>query len=198
MNYIEAIKEWEPDRTRSVFLAGGISNCTDWQPEMTKLLQDTELTVLNPRRKYFPDHDDAAREQIKWEFRHLKKTTATLFWFPHETLCPITLFELGNCLGKEKPLFVGCHPEYQRRRDLEIQIKLYDPYIKIVYSLEDLSLKVKKWLGMPRVFNLGEAQNWLINNSGGSFVCIDGTKVKQKREQICNTYHEAEKFYLKG
>ena len=40
-----------------------------------------------------------------------------------------------------KPLFVGAHPNYARRQDVEIQTSLVRPDIQIVYSLEDV-LKV--------------------------------------------------------
>jgi len=42
-----------------------------------------------------------------------------LIGFPCETLCPITLYELGtwSILSQQTgaKLFVGCHPEYKRK-----------------------------------------------------------------------------------
>jgi hypothetical protein len=67
------------------------------------------------------------------------------FWFPKETLCPITLYELGKQSASNKPIFVGVHPEYARRRDVEIQTQLIRPEVKIVYSLEDLAQEIKIW-----------------------------------------------------
>ena len=43
-----------------------------------------------------------------------------------------------------KPIFVGMHPEYQRRQDVEIQTKLAKPEIEIVYSLQELANQVKE------------------------------------------------------
>lgn len=110
----------------SLFLAGGISGTDDWQATVTQSLRQTPLALLNPRRRDYPWHDPlAAEEQIDWEFRHLRRASAVLFWFPPETLCPIALFELGGrTMAREQPLFVGHHPNYARRQDVAIQLKL--------------------------------------------------------------------------
>lgn len=131
-----------------VFLAGGISGCPDWQSEMIGLLQPAELTLFNPRRKEFPINDPAAaRVQIEWEYRYLRKAAAVLFWFPCETLCPIVLYELGAWSMTKKPLFVGVHPEYKRRQDVEIQTRLVRHDVQVAYSLNDLSAQVLTWAG---------------------------------------------------
>jgi len=130
----------------SVFLAGGITNTPNWQPEMVKLLSDTNLTLVNPRRGNFPiDDPTAAEQQIRWEHKHLLRVNAILFWFPCETLCPITLFELGSWIPRPKPLFVGCHPEYKRINDVRIQTKLERPFFRVVESLENLADMVRLW-----------------------------------------------------
>jgi len=143
MRYVEAPEEFDTGRY-SIFLAGGITNCPDWQQDMVSLLQDTDLVLLNPRRKDFPIHDPGAAEaQIAWEHRYLRKAGGVLFWFPCETLCPIVLYELGAWSMTKKPIYVGVHPEYQRRQDVEIQTRLVRPNVKIVYSLQDLARLVK-------------------------------------------------------
>lgn len=126
---------------KTVFLAGGITGCPDWQREMCSLLQDTSLVLLNPRRADFSACD--AEQQITWEYRHLKIADAILFWFPRETLCPIVLYELGAWFMRKEATFVGVHPEYERRIDVEIQMRLARPGIGIVYSLEDLAHKAR-------------------------------------------------------
>lgn len=45
-----------------------------------------------------------------------------------------------------RPLFVGVHPEYQRRQDVEIQTRLVRPEVPVVYGLADLAGCVKWWL----------------------------------------------------
>lgn len=143
MIYTEAPNEGNFQK-KSLFLAGGITGCPDWQSQVVTGLKDTDLELFNPRRENFPIHNpDAALEQISWEYRYLRNAHAILFWFPSETLCPIVLYELGAWSKTDKPLFVGIDLKYQRRHDVEIQTKLARPDVTIVYSLEDLIEKVK-------------------------------------------------------
>lgn len=147
MIYVEALDELKsgvPGKT--IFLAGGVTNCPDWQQEMCSMLQDTDLILLNPRRKDSPIEDpNAAQEQIAWGHDQLRMADAILFWFPCETPCPITLYELGAWSMTSKPIFVGIHPDYKHRRDVEIQTCLARPEINVSYSLEDLAQQVIKW-----------------------------------------------------
>src|SRR5438067_379955 len=132
----------------SLFLAGGITGCELWQPRMADLLADLDIAVLNPRRDDYPWHDPAAaEEQIRWEFRHLARATACLFWFPPQTLCPIALYELGRWSAGTRPVFVGVHGNYRRRIDLEIQLSLARPEVPVVHSLEELAGQVIEYFG---------------------------------------------------
>jgi hypothetical protein len=132
----------------SLFLAGGISDCPNWQLSVCNQLRDTQLTLLNPRRENFPmGNPDAAMEQIEWEHRHLASATAILFWFPSATLCPISLYELGAwSMQKRKPLFIGTDPEYARKQDVVIQTRLARPDVRVMDTLEDLVAEVRVWL----------------------------------------------------
>jgi hypothetical protein len=53
-----------------------------------------------------------------------------VFYFAQETLCPITLFELGAALERniyvtiKQDIIVYCEPEYSRKFDVELQTKL--------------------------------------------------------------------------
>ena len=106
------------------------------------------MVLLNPKRKEFPSEDpNAMEDQIKWEHYHLGSSTANLFWFPKEAVDTMTLYELGAWSRTKKPMFVGIHPEYSRRRDLEIQMGLARPDVEIVYDLESLANQVRKWAG---------------------------------------------------
>ena len=151
MRYIEAPSDYtETDLgDTSVFLAGGITDCPDWQQEMVALLRDTDLTLLNPRRANFPAHDpNAVQTQVTWEHHALRDALVISFWFPKETLCPIVLYELGAWSMTGKPMFVGVHPDYIRRQNVEIQTRLARPEVEIVYSLEALANQV--------IFSTGE------------------------------------------
>jgi len=146
MQCIQALNEYDGNG-KAVFVAGGISGCPDWQKNFIDLFRDEDIVLLNPRRAVYSDDTvQAAKEQIEWEHRHLRQAQAVSFWFPAETLCPITLFELGAWLMTDKPVFIGVHPDYKRRLDVETQAELARPGIKIVYDLPALAEQVRLWL----------------------------------------------------
>lgn len=149
--------------TTSIFLAGGISGCSNWQPIMVDMLADIknlaneieELIVFNPRRKNFDaTNKSMSVEQIEWEYKYINDSDMISFWFPPETVCPITLFELGGQLHSDKhaqadydyPIFVGCHELYPRKLDLEIQLGLANPKIKIANTIEELVCQIRRYL----------------------------------------------------
>lgn len=147
MRYIEAPKPYLlgfPDVP--LFLAGGITNCPNWQKEVVELLSKdydllhSNMVILNPRRQNFPIHDpNASYEQIKWEWDKFRKAKLILFWFSRGSLNPIVLFEYGKWMtSKSKTIFVGIDPKYERKRDIEIQTELERLDITIVYNLRDL------------------------------------------------------------
>jgi len=143
MRYIESPKKIIGETGKSLFLAGGIAGTPDWQQKVRRYLNNVNVILFNPRRKDFPIDDPAAAQtQIEWEYNHLRKASMILFWFPKETLCPIVLYELGAWSMTSKILFVGVHPEYKRRQDVEIQTKLVRPEIQIVYDLGSLSEQI--------------------------------------------------------
>ena len=154
IRYIEAPEEAYFD-VASIFLAGGITNCPDWQKEMVELLKDLNITIYNPRREHFPiDVAGEALRQIEWEFKFLDIADMILFWFSRGSLNPIVLFEYGKWLmntqsqKRYKPIFIGIDPEYSRRRDVEIQTMLENGILfgRICYSLESLANQIKEAL----------------------------------------------------
>lgn len=148
MKYIECPVEYDfPGTDVTLFLGGGITNCPEWQVEMITRLSGVNVTLLNPRRKKFDvTNQNIAVEQIEWEYRHMLKADAILFWFCAETLCPIVLYELGKwTVQKDRRLFIGVHPDYQRKIDVEVQTRLERPNQVIAYSLSDLAAQVIEW-----------------------------------------------------
>ena len=125
----------------TLFLAGGITGCPNWQAEVENKLSNLhDLVVFNPRR----DGDFNVRDpswsvqQIEWEHNHLELSEFVLFWFPKEGQCMITLFELGKCMGLGKRVVIGCHPEYVRALDVRIQARLIQPNIPVARDLDEL------------------------------------------------------------
>jgi len=146
MKYIEApeIHTW---KNQSLFIAGWISWCPDWQKEYINYFRDTSLAVLNPRRTDFNIEDKSVEiEQITWEHEHLEKADIISFWFGKETICPIVLYELGKYANSNKEIYVWVDPAYERKSDVEIQMDLVRPNLQVVNSLKDLANQILKTL----------------------------------------------------
>ena len=70
------LESWE----KSVFLAGGITGCPEWQKEMIEMLSDRDYVLFNPRRDDFPMDDPyQIAGQITWEFSAMRVAKAILF-----------------------------------------------------------------------------------------------------------------------
>ena len=162
---IEVCPQPDIELGKFIFVAGGITNCPDWQGYITEQLKDQPgLFLLDPRRVDFDASDPSmSSKQIEWEFYHLRNSDAILFWFPEETLCPITLYELGVWAGmsferrkyNQTPIFVGCHPNYKRRFDVVKQLSLLRPEVTVRDNLDDLILDIKKFTNkFVQVYNL--------------------------------------------
>jgi Nucleoside 2-deoxyribosyltransferase like len=146
MKLITAPEQVNVDVAKSVFLGGGITNCPDWQKEIINLFKDTDYYLLNPRRENFDISDqNASVIQIEWEYKYLNSCDVVLFWFPEEALCPITLFELGKYSSIKRQVFVGCHPNYERKFDVVKQLSLSRSDIKVVFDIQSLANQVKNY-----------------------------------------------------
>lgn len=135
----------QPIEHADLFLAGGITGAEDWQRRAIDLLEEEAGSLFNPRR---PDEFKAeyAEPQIEWEHDALRNSEAILFWFPPQTLCPITLFELGVWSSQQlTPIFVGTHPDYQRRYDVVKQLSLSNPSVTVRDTIEDTVLDYQRW-----------------------------------------------------
>ena len=145
---IEAPKEiYSPQVRNSIklFLAGGITNCPDWQSYVIGELSDIpNLTIYNPRRKEMKMSDRAVLEQqITWEFQHLETADVVLFWFSGGSLNPITLYELGMWGNSmDRPMIIGCDPAYERKDDVEIQTLLARPGTIVYDSISDMIIEL--------------------------------------------------------
>lgn len=112
-----------------------------------RIEHNPNLIVFNPRRNDFDlNNKDMTREQIAWEYRQINACQAISFWFTSDTIQPITLFELGKCLMmKEKKLFVGFDPSYERAEDIEVQVGLANPTLPLYTSLIELQNAINRW-----------------------------------------------------
>ena len=120
------------------FLAGGITNCWNWQDAVLDALSKydaRDLIVFNPRRPNFPIEDpNAAYEQIQWEFNCLEACDIfSMYFAAGDSDQPICMYELGRNLISMQWKFrrtymdrivITCEPGYHRQQDVEIQSKL--------------------------------------------------------------------------
>ena len=128
-----------------IFLAGGITNCSEWQNEVIKCLNDMskyvedgleKLVIFNPRRKNFPmDNPNAAEEQITWEFNFLEKCDIFSIYFDYTEKSdqPICFYELGRNLVKmeikfpedfKERIVISYKENFKRAKDVIIQSNL--------------------------------------------------------------------------
>ncbi len=176
-NLASAIKiitcpEEQQTPANTLFLAGGISNCPDWQSEIIKLMREYSITVLNPRRDSFDISDPTATDfQIAWEHRHLHLAEAISFWFPKETECPITLFELGYWLLSAKPLAIGLDPDYPRIQELFAQLLIHRPDLQIATTLKSLTINIAKLSKAPLIIPKYQIQTNDFFLAGGISNC---------------------------
>lgn len=124
----------------TVFLAGGICGCDNWQDiviaELEKEFSDNDkIVILNPRRSSFDLEDPKATEiQILWEFVNLQHMDIfTMFFANNESDQPICMYELGRNLARISLLYTKKYEErvvisacdgYSRKTDVMIQSKL--------------------------------------------------------------------------
>jgi len=116
----------------TVFLAGGITGCPDWQSQVIDRLSDLDICVFNPRRQNFDVNDKSvSASQISWEYCALRVATIVSFWFCKETIQPIALYELGAALMRNEYegqiVLVGVDPEYVRKFDVIAQTNIVSP-----------------------------------------------------------------------
>ena len=140
----EYIPEGKKDKIL-IFLAGGITNCSNWQKT---LLENFSLTLkekeyisnilfINPRRESsisFKNEEEIIK-QIKWEFKYLNQCDLFTMFFDDTKLSdqPICFYELGKYLNQfqniyknnyEEHIIISYKKGFRRTLDLKIQVDL--------------------------------------------------------------------------
>lgn len=119
----------------SVFLAGGITNCKEWQKEVIKELEYCDISLFNPRQEHFDVSDKSASyKQILWEFERLEKMDIFSMYFCNDNSDqPICMYELGRNIIRmqnrfpndwEKRIVISVEDGYKRKADVLIQTEL--------------------------------------------------------------------------
>jgi len=133
----------------TVFLAGGITNCPDWQAVVISGLSSVNGVLFNPRRPNFPIDVPSAAEterQIAWEFDALQAADIFSMWFCNANSDqPICMYELGRHvaryqqMGQLARVVVGVEPGYRRATDVRIQLRLVNAVLaqRITSTLDE-------------------------------------------------------------
>ena len=122
----------------TVFLAGGITNCPDWQKmvidELSKHYYTDFLVIFNPRRSSFDVTDkSASRKQIEWEFEQMERANLySMFFCDGPSDQPICMYELckmtneisNGYIDDLDGLIITCMSGYKRLEDVLIQTEL--------------------------------------------------------------------------
>ena len=119
----------------SVFLAGGITNCKEWQKEIIEELEFEDISLFNPRQKHFDVLDqNASYKQILWEFERLEKMDIfSMYYCNDNSDQPICMYELGRNIVRiqnrfpsdwEKRIVISVENGYRRKADVLIQTEL--------------------------------------------------------------------------
>lgn len=142
------------ENTIRCFLAGGITNCRNWQNEVIEQLKKletendlTDLVIFNPRRENFDINKIKAEDQIKWQFVNIEKCHLFSMFFCGGTDSPqpICFFEYGKQLVERRErlgeLIVTVEKDFVRLEDVYIQTNLMFPVANIVTWQSDNYVK---------------------------------------------------------
>lgn len=109
-----------------------MGTAVNWQSRVESDLSDLDIDILNPRRDDWDSSwkqeigNDKFREQVEWELYGLRNCSNVLFYFAPDTKSPITLLELGMCLGLGKPCIVVCPDGFWRKGNVDIICKKFN------------------------------------------------------------------------
>ena len=133
----------------TVFLAGGMSWCEDWQAQMARDLRAEAGVLLSPRinKPPYPDRE----MQAWWEIRGRRQCGATVFYFPDtpKSVQPVTWYEMGANCQSGKPTAVYVDAGHRRRLDIEERIAVNQPAAYIANSLAELTIWTRDYLRNP-------------------------------------------------
>jgi len=146
------------DTRLKIFLAGSIEmgKAEMWQQRVTNELQNEDVIILNPRRDDFNPNakqektDPYFSEQVNWEQDAIEGADIVFFYFAPGTMSPISLLELGECIGlpdscaDDSRQFIVCCPQgYWRKGNIDIvcernSIPVHESLDQAVGALLDL------------------------------------------------------------
>lgn len=134
---------------KTVFLAGGITGCKDWQSEVIKELICDDITIFNPRQEHFDITDtSAADKQIAWEYKRLEQMDVfSMYFCASDSDQPICMYELGRNIvhmqnrfpsSWENRIIISVEDGYKRKKDVIVQVGLCAPKLLVACDVEPI------------------------------------------------------------
>jgi nucleoside 2-deoxyribosyltransferase len=139
----------------TVFLAGSIEmgKAEKWQDKLANDLKNENVMLFNPRRDDWdsswiqdPTPGTQFHQQVNWELDHIRKADMVVFYFDPATQSPITLMELGYCIGTKMKIVVCCPKEYFRHGNVVIMCRLLG--VTPVETYDEFLAKIRDKLGI--------------------------------------------------
>ena len=140
MSQIITAPSIEKPKYISLFLAGGITNCKEWQKVVIEELKFEDVSIFNPRQEHFDITDrNASYKQILWEYERLEQMDIFSIYFCNgNSDQPICMYELGRNLVRmqnrfpsdwQKRIVISVEDGYKRKQDVIIQTGLWAPTV---------------------------------------------------------------------
>lgn len=156
-----------------IFLAGSIEmgKAEMWQDRLAKDLMNEKVILFNPRRDDWdsswvqdPTPGTQFHQQVNWELDHIRRADMVVFYFDPETQSPITLMELGYCIGTNKPIVICCPEGYFRKGNVVIMSRLVGATPVDTYDefLSKIKSKIEMISGKPTVESVEEEISEII------------------------------------
>lgn len=119
-------------RNCGVFLGGTIdmADAHDWRRGAQRFLVEAGAWVYNPRPDIWDPHSQMSSQdpifsgQVAWDLAALSACQVALFYLAPGSVSPISLFELGWCVGRTH-VVVCCPDGYTRQAYVEVACQTF-------------------------------------------------------------------------
>ena len=173
----------------SLFLAGGITNCKEWQKDVIRELESEDVSIYNPRQDHFDiTNKNASYEQIVWEYERLEQMDLFSMYFCNDNSDqPICMYELGRNIVRmqnrfpsdwQKRIIIGVEDGYRRTQDVVIQTHLCAPSIFVDDDATPETHAQRIRSAVRKVRNTFE--DWIVQNRAPGYT---GSWAKEEAEK---------------
>lgn len=140
---VKAPGKYDASKRYTIFLAGAIDQgkAVDWQKQVARALDGTDILILNPRRDDWdpswdqtPDNPEF-RQQVNWELDAQAAADMVIFVFTKDSKAPITFLEFG-LFAPMKDAVVCAEEGFYRQGNLDIVAERY--HVPMYHDLDEM------------------------------------------------------------